>query len=389
MYLFLIFLLSYLVRELEKNLLCEKIPSTLLFKKVVWENMKNKTLTKQDYAWAVIGAGPAGIAAVGKLLDQGIAEEEILWVDPAFKVGDFGTKWRNVSSNTTVKKFLSYLDAIKAFNYQSVSKNFPLQDLEPEETCLLSFVADPLQWVTETLRSRVCSYEATIEQLSLADRRWWLKTSSLIFNAKQVILATGASPLGLNYKKPLIPFEIAIDKEKLAQTVSLNESIAVFGSSHSAVVILQNLVELGVKKIINFYRSPCRYAIDYGDWILFDDTGLKGNAAAWARQNLDGVLPKNLIRYEAHASNVENYLDLCDEVVYAIGFKRRDLQIEYYSKVPYDPYNGIIAPGLFGFGIAYPEAKADPLGALDYRVGLYKFMEYLNRIFPIWLNYPA
>ena len=34
------------------------------------------------YAWAVIGAGPAGIAAVGKLLDHGVADKDIVWIDP-------------------------------------------------------------------------------------------------------------------------------------------------------------------------------------------------------------------------------------------------------------------------------------------------------------------
>ena len=44
------------------------------------------------YAWTVIGAGPAGIAAVGKLLDHGIAPEKIAWIDPAFAAGDLGAK---------------------------------------------------------------------------------------------------------------------------------------------------------------------------------------------------------------------------------------------------------------------------------------------------------
>jgi cation diffusion facilitator CzcD-associated flavoprotein CzcO len=50
--------------------------------------------------WAVIGSGPAGIAAVGKLLDLGIAAQNIAWIDPAFTVGDLGKKWSKVSSNT-------------------------------------------------------------------------------------------------------------------------------------------------------------------------------------------------------------------------------------------------------------------------------------------------
>lgn len=59
--------------------------------------MKEKT-----FQWAIVGAGPAGIAAIGKLLDYGITPADILWLDPAFKVGDLGQLWQNVSSNTIV-----------------------------------------------------------------------------------------------------------------------------------------------------------------------------------------------------------------------------------------------------------------------------------------------
>ncbi|HEY5236271.1 MAG TPA: pyridine nucleotide-disulfide oxidoreductase, partial [Rhabdochlamydiaceae bacterium] len=53
----------------------------------------------------------------------------------------------------------------------------------------------------------------------------------------------------------------------------------------------------------------------------------------------------------------------------------------------YDDKTGIIAPGLFGLGIAFPESRLGPLGHLDYRVGLWKFMDYLNSILPIWTEY--
>ena len=45
-----------------------------------------------QYTWTVIGAGPAGIAAVGRLLDHGIAPEEIAWIEPEFTAGDIGGK---------------------------------------------------------------------------------------------------------------------------------------------------------------------------------------------------------------------------------------------------------------------------------------------------------
>ncbi|HYB80896.1 MAG TPA: pyridine nucleotide-disulfide oxidoreductase, partial [Mycobacterium sp.] len=81
------------------------------------------------FAWTVIGAGPAGIAAVGKLLDQGIAPKSIAWIDPAFGAGDLGEKWRSVSSNTQVGLFLSYLDGSSAFRF-STAPPMPLRDVD-------------------------------------------------------------------------------------------------------------------------------------------------------------------------------------------------------------------------------------------------------------------
>lgn len=124
-------------------------------------------MNKKPYQWAIVGAGPAGIAAVGKLLDHGITPKDILWLDLAFQ----------------------------------------------------------------------------------------------------------------------------------REAIDIQDTIAVFGSSHSAIIVLHHLVSLGVKKIINFYRSPCRYAVDLGGSIFFDNTGLKGQAATWARENLDGTWPPNLTRY--------------------------------------------------------------------------------------------
>lgn len=62
-----------------------------------------------------------------------------------------------------------------------------------------------------------------------------------------------------------------------------------------------------MQKVINFYRSPCCYAIEMDDWILFDNTGLKGQSASWARENIDGVLPPNLIRYNVSEPNIARF----------------------------------------------------------------------------------
>lgn len=348
-------------------------------------------MNRKLHQWAVIGAGPAGIAAVGKLLDHGILAEDILWFDPSFKVGDFGHYWSNVSSNTKVKFFKDFLLDVRSFHYQEAPVDFPLNHLPVNETCTLSYMVEPLQWITDCLLQKIHSVKTTIRNMFLSKRQWTLSSDSKTYLAKNVILATGALPSTLNYPGVnVIPFNTAIDKEKLASVIKRDETYGVFGSSHSAIIILKHLVDLNVKKIINFYRSPCCYAVEMDDWILFDNTGLKGQSAAWAREHIDGVLPPNLFRCNVSEANIARFLPECDHVIYAVGFEqRKSIVIGDYENARHNPHVGIIGPGLFGLGIAYPETKTDIYGNSESQVGLWKFMVYLNKVMPVWLNYPT
>ena len=67
-------------------------------------------MNRKNYHWTVIGAGPAGIATVGKLLDSGIDAKQLLWIDPDFQVGEFGKLWSGVSSNTKANLFTKFLN---------------------------------------------------------------------------------------------------------------------------------------------------------------------------------------------------------------------------------------------------------------------------------------
>ncbi len=338
--------------------------------------------------WMVIGAGPAGIAAIGKLLDQGIPAQRIGWMDPEFTVGDLGKKWYNVSSNTKVDLFNKFLQNCKAFHYHDHAKAFALNSMDPESTCLLKHIAEPLQWITQHLKEKVSAFETKAMALHLSQHQWKITTEEGSLYAQNVILATGCEPKNLNYAGvEVIPLEIALNPEKLKKSIHPHETIGVFGCSHSAILILSNLYERHAE-IMNFYRSPHHYAIYLDDWILFDNTGLKGYAADWAKQYLDGTTPERLKRVLTSDHTFEECLASCDKVIYAVGFERRKLPVlEQYEKMTYQDRTGIIAPGLFGIGIAFPQAKLDPLGNLEYKVGLWKFMEYLNHILPVWLKY--
>jgi cation diffusion facilitator CzcD-associated flavoprotein CzcO len=342
------------------------------------------------YAWTVIGAGPAGIAAVGKLLDHGIAPEEIAWIDPAFAAGDLGGKWRSVSSNTQVGVFLSYLNGSSAFRF-SAAPPMPLRDADPQETCTLALVAEPLVWVTEHLRERVQVFETTATALFLERRQWRIETEQQQLASKNVVLAVGAVPKKLAYPQlKEIPVEVALDPEKLAGEPLGDATVAVFGSSHSSMIALPHLLRHPVEKVINFYRSPLRYAVNLDDWILFDDSGLKGRAADWARENIDGVYPDRLERCWVSSPDFEEKLAECDRAVYTVGFERRTLpETKQWGQLDYNPNNGILAPGLFGLGIAFPARATDRYGYVEYRVGLKKFIDHLHSVLPLWFRYPA
>lgn len=340
--------------------------------------------------WMVIGAGPAGIAAVGKLIDEGVPPDKIGWLDPHFEAGDLGRKWSAVPSNTSVELFLRFLNGYASFDFKKKPKKFPIEGRKPKETCPLEEIAEPLRWVTGQLKEKVSAAAGMAIALSLSQGRWEIKTESDSYFAKKAILAIGADPRLLSYPAhESISLDTALDPQKLAKAVKKKDTIGVFGSSHSAILVLANLIQHGVKSVVNFYRSPHRYAVYLDDWILFDDGGLKGFTAQWAKEHLDGAMPKNLKRVlvsDVHA--VDEALAGCDKLIYATGFDRRKLPVlEQYESIQYDDRTGIIAPGLYGLGLAFPQAKYDRLGRLEYRVGLWKFMDYLNGIIPIWMKH--
>lgn len=343
--------------------------------------------TTTTYNWTVIGAGPAGIAVIGKLLDAGITAEQIAWIDPAFTVGDLGTKWLEVSSNTKVELFNKFLYACRSFNYTNCNKDFILHKIDPDKTCYLKYIAESLQWVTEQLKQKIVPIQDKVLGLKFEQPYWQIQLSDNAIHSKNVVLAIGAEPCTLNMPAPsTIPLEVALNPQKLTDFVNQDDTVAVFGASHSAVIIMRALLEAGVGKVINFYRAPLRYAVYMDDWILYDNTGLKGEAAIWARENIDNNLPVNLIRVYSDDNNINTYLPQCTKTIHAVGFKPRHLPIDDLATIHYNKKTGVIAPGLFGVGIAFPEETVDRYGNIESSVGLWKFMNYIDRVMPVWLQ---
>ena len=176
----------------------------------------------QHYQWAVVGAGGAGISAVGKLLDAGVNADKILWLDPEFKVGDLGKYWSCVPSNTIVSRLLKFLYACKAFSFDECDIDFPILKANPDKTTSLLNIVEPLQWVTDRFCTQVHAEKNTVDHLNLHDRKWQLQTKEKNYLASNVILANGALPKKLNLPEiEEIELANALNPEKLAVTCNV------------------------------------------------------------------------------------------------------------------------------------------------------------------------
>ncbi len=340
------------------------------------------------YSWAIIGAGPAGLASAGLLVDAGVPASEIIIIDPEFSVGDFGKYWGEVFSNTTVELFMRFFTDIQCFNFIEKQKVFPIESLPLNGYCQLKAVREPLQWITNQLRERIDSLEGYASDLKVHHGAWSVRVANKTIRAKKVILATGGTPKSLSHQGvDEITLYDALNPSRLSQLVNPDDKVAVFGSSHSSMIIMKNLLDAGIKQIVNFYLTPHRYAVPMDGWTLYDNTGLKADTASWVRQHISQQLDPRIERYISNDNNINDYLYGCDKAVYPIGFKSRIPSIKDFGELHHDANTGIIAPGLFGAGIAFPRQVIDPFGGKELNVGLFKFMNDIRAMVPLWLEY--
>ncbi len=122
-------------------------------------NNKHK-IAEQLAEYVIIGAGPAAICAVAKLYGSGVPGDKIIWVDPQFKIGDFGTKLSvgsSVPGNTTVESYQKVNHAIYSMIPACMpgpeeKAQFEMSSLSLDTTCSLRVATQPLQHITNILR---------------------------------------------------------------------------------------------------------------------------------------------------------------------------------------------------------------------------------------------
>ncbi|KAK5109539.1 hypothetical protein LTR62_006890 [Meristemomyces frigidus] len=424
--------------------------------------VSNTQHAPNEYEAVVVGAGPAGVTCVGNLLERKVAP--ILWIDHDFNGGRINGKYREVPSNTKAALFIDFATAVAPFRkivsdlpsrsrWEDPSEsdgvsisNRPdklqaLRQLDPQKGCDLSYAADMIMTLTEGLKRTpgvvAQKGNASDAQLDEATGTWTVnvqpdeqaRTAVGLGPVKtqRLVLCTGSSPTATSLAGgaasiPHFDLDDALSPTKMSARLSGMgpTTVSVVGASHSAILVLRNLYNIASTtksdlKIRWLTRHELRYAEFMQGWILRDNTGLKGEVAAWAKQHLE---PENFKK-----SDVSNYIDAIsyekgqedevfekhlpgsDLIVQAIGYTRnatptlttidgKSIKPEYdhetggfeYSKEANAASKDGLAklPGMYGAGIAWPERVKDPYGNVEYAVGFFKFMKYVKRVSPEW-----
>lgn len=344
-----------------------------------------------DADWVIVGAGPAGIAAVGVLIDIGINQERITWLDAEFNVGRL-SNYGNVPANNKTGEFIEFVNACDVFQECSCAALDALHATDPEHFDTLGIIVEPLKCITELLRTKVTAVQDSMTGLYHKDNAWHITTANnQHISADHVVLATGCRPRTLHYgTQEVIPLDVALDPANLQEILSPQDTVAVIGDSHSAILLLKFIYELPFKvtHLYNFYKHDLIYAINMGDWMLNSFTGLKGPTAEWARTVLEKEQPESISRIESTPETLKHMLPHCTKTIYAIGYERNPLPT-INGKDPLTDYNehtGTLAPKLFGIGLAFPEPAENKIGQHGYCIGLDCFMDYAHAMIPQWLS---
>lgn len=366
------------------------------------------------YKATVIGAGPSGLACIGNLLDLLPSTDKILWIDLEFQAGRLSS-YPAVPSNTKVCLFTKFAESCKSFEPEKNSKTFRKlkREFNGQKGCKLGLVADLCRELTEKMivnkETRMKVLKDTVCELDHCKESqvWTVKTEKgKVFQSNLIFLTTGSKPKSLNLEGDTIFLDDALNPEILKLKIDSTDRIAVYGSSHSAMLVLMNLLsiikdEQGPELIVNYYRQASKFAsfpdpINQPDLILHDNTGLKGEVAEWVKTwdtlnevDLDFKFKGKLKRIKSDEVNPPNLK--INKNIFAVGYERNSLpKITFNSKqIPCTSLNysqlaqltldSKPLDGLFGFGIAFPERVKDLDGADEAAVGLWKFMRHVKK----------
>jgi hypothetical protein len=330
---------------------------------------------------AIIGGGAGGILVCLELIRAGKEPSQITLIDPYLDGGALNRHWGGIMSNT---RWVQITEAMSLFP----SAQKPIQELNaiytPENTILLK----DLGWLlAESLRPHLSNVNVCLDEvrdLHACPEGWKIRLSNGSQVFTKVFLCQGGQPKRLDFGKPMLPLEIALDPARVGRLVRPNQSVAVFGLAHSGTLVCKHLLALGVK-VYGIYTREKPFSFDRDG--IYD--GIKQESAEIA----DSLLASpNLVEFVPYkdAPRLFKILQKVNWVVSATGFQASPIQIydaegKSLSWMAYSPETAEVAPNLYGFGLAYPGITI--LEGKTYQdVSIPSFINQIRRCLPTILS---
>jgi len=327
----------------------------------------------------IIGAGVSGILLILLLAETSVSLKSISIIDPYFDGGDLFRKWSSVMSNTpwsaTLKSIQTHLPSVKIPKW---ANDLPLDKPTP-----VYLIAKLIRECAKPVLDKVTCIYGSVESINwLSDKSVWdisISTEQSIkhINSKGICFTYGSQPKVLDIGVPSIPLDIALDTNKLCKYIEPHSKVIVFGTRHSGIHVLKNLVDCSANSVLGVYKGPTPFIFardgEY-DGIKLDGAVIADDILAYKYPSIQMVSNTNI-------SSILKYVRNADWAVYAIGFESTNnirLSIDSVPLLNWNKYDItgklLNCPCAWGFGLAYPSQAPD---GIHWDVGVSSFLEHI------------
>lgn len=345
------------------------------------------------YEFGVIGLGPAGCLFLACLPDEVLGRVAVF--DSGCVGGDLSKLYGNVRANLTCSKLAGALQAVPRW---ATARLEVFERYAPDACPRLADLCEQLRELMKPVLARGTLHSQHVDSMRREPAGWVVEAGGTVRVAK-VVVCTGGDPRRLGYTKPVIPLEIGLDRAALASYIRPSDRVVVFGTAHSGTLVLRNLRDVGCRGTVAVHRGvPFRWATPHtpecpchllGGTGCHDSEGLKQESAAIAAAIVRGEWTEggvSLVPLE-DSEAVAKALEEADYVVYSVGFQARvpsmvGLGGETVDVTKYNVGTGLIAPGAWGFGMAFPAMYKKPQGGIAPDVGLPGFVGHILHCMP-------
>ena len=287
------------------------------------------------YKYCIIGFGISGQILVLELLKAGVLKKDIIICDETFLGGDLIIKYGSVLSNTPWWKTKKALEI-----YTNELPDYPLDKCTP--------LSDLARICLKTaLRASESIEKLTTSVISL-EQGWTITHTFGTFNAEKVFLTIGAYEKSLDLNIPKIPLNIALDINLLSTCIESHDNLTVFGTSHSGVIVLDNLNKLSTSTTAVYKGAQ--------PFVFESEThgGLKEASEIHAKAILNGDYVNTTLVPLSDTLKVYKSLIKTTKLICATGFEPRSPFGKAYLDYNHETAEIKAGSNIYGFGIAYP-----------------------------------